>query len=237
MKKVLLLTSVLLALTAAVALAGGVNFNWGTVCYTEAPVSVMTFACNVNTGSWNMTASFISDQEITDFVGFEETLAAQSDQTALPDWWKLGVAPDCRASKANFFADFSTAPQTQCFDWAGGFATVAYIPSSYTWNGNTVHILTGAAIGADTPFDLLPGTQYYAGKLTISNSKAAGTGACAGCSAGMYWCVPLITAAGLGGTRVDEIAAIPGGNQCLIWNNYIVASRNTTWGQVKSLYR
>jgi hypothetical protein len=53
----------------------------------------------------------------------------------------------------------------------------------------------------------------------------------------MYWCAQLITVAGLGGTRIDLTQPLNTGSNCLIWNNYNVASRNTTWGQVKSLYR
>ena len=238
MKKVLLLTSVLLALTVTAALAGGVNFNWGTACYTEAPVSAITFACNTNGGSWHMVSSFKTDVEVTDFVGFELTMVGQTALAAVPDWWKLGAAPDCRGSKGQFSANFSAAAQVSCFDWGGGQAVAAYIPSSYSYpTANTVSILTGAAIGPDVPFDCLPGTEYYAGDFLILNSKAVGTGACTGCSAGMYWCVPLITAAGLSGLRGDLTAPMPGGNNCLNWNNYIVPTRNTTWGQVKSLYR
>ena len=237
MKKVLLLTSVLLALTAAVALAGGVNFNWGTVCYTEAPMSAITFACNTNAGVWHMVSSFVSDVEETDMVGFELTMIGQSDQAILPDWWKLGAPPDCRTGKASFLVDFSTAPQTSCIDWTGANATPAYIPSSYVSNGSSVFILTGAAIGPDFPFDILPGTEYYAGDLRITNSKVVGTGPCTGCNYGMYWCAQLITVAGLGGMRIDLTQPLHTGSNCLIWNNYIVASRNTTWGQVKSLYR
>jgi hypothetical protein len=243
MKKMLLLTSVLLALTATVALAGGVNFNWGTVCYTEAPVSAITFACDTNAGVWHMVSSFIVDSEVTDMVGFELTMVAQSADPVLPDWWQLGSPPDCRTGKASFLVDFSTAPQTNCFDWEGGSGVAAYIPSSYVWTGSRVFILTGAAIGPDFPFDLLPGTEYYAGDLRITNSKVVGTGPCAGCAAGVSWAAQLITAAGLGGTRLDLTTPISGGNQCLSWNGGSglscgeVPVRNTTWGQVKSLYR
>ena len=237
MKKMLLLTSVLLALTATVALAGGVNFNWGTVCYTEAPSARTCFNCNTNAGQWSMVSSFMVDQEVSDMVGFELTMIGQSNSALMPDWWRMGAPPDCRAGYARFSADFSTAPQTRCLDWEGGQAIAAYIPSSYAWSGNQATIRTGAAIDARTPFDLQPGVEYYAGRFTILNGKTVGAGSCSGCGNGMMWCVPLITAAGLGGKRVDLTWPLQGGNNCLYFNVYGDPARNTTWGQIKSLYR
>ena len=77
MKKTLLLTSLLLALTVSVALAGGVNLAWGTVCYTEAAdlgaAQASTFACTTNgsAGNRQLTASFVLNSELADMVGSE----------------------------------------------------------------------------------------------------------------------------------------------------------------------
>ena len=243
MKKRLLLTGLLLTLTVSVALAGGVNFNWGTVCYTENPVSAVTFACNTNAMyslSWPMTASFVIDNVIPDFVGVEIHIEGQSDLPALPDWWKLGAWPDCRANRVQFQADTSSAPQTSCFDWTGGSAVSGF---SYTWDTNRAHIDAVAAIPAEFLFDMHSGVEYYAGRVTILNSKTAGAGACPGCSAGMLWVLYSVVAYGNDGQREVQAEPIPGGNVCLSWNNTIrccygpTPARNTTWGQVKSLYR
>jgi hypothetical protein len=243
MKKTLLLAGVLLALTATVAMAGGVNFSWNNLCYTEGPVVNKTFACNVNTTTatyqWPMTMSFAIDAEMTDMVGIEITLEGQSDQPVIPDWWKLG-ATDCRPNMMTYSADKSTVATEVCNDWTGG---VPFAVFGYTWDTNRAHVLGGAAIDASLPFDMLPGLEYYAGTLTLKNSKTVGTGACTGCAFGFKWGLTLVTAAGLSGRRDNLDIPLPGGNQCLSWNNSIlpcdkpVPAKNTTWGQVKSLYR
>jgi hypothetical protein len=237
MRRLLLLTSVLLALAPSAALAGGVNFTWGTVCAPESFTPNVDFACNTNAGSWSMVSSFMIDTEMTDFVGFELTMEATTyalGEPPLPDWWKLGAAPDCRANRAVFASDFSSVATERCQDWTAGQSFNAF---GYSWDTSHAHILAGAAIADVAPFDMQPGVEYYAGKVTILNSRTVGTDACGGCNIGVLWNVPLITAAGRGGRRDDLVNALPYGNQWLGWNFYVVAARNTTWGQVKSLYR
>lgn len=252
MKKTLLLTSLLLAVTVSAALAaapGGVNINWGTQCYTEVPVAAKTFACTANTGSWQIATSFLIHTPMPLFVGVEIYLEGQSDAVALPDWWKMGTG-DCRAGKISFSSNNVSSPQTACFDWSGGLAITT--SPGYTWGpwagaptaaANTAHVKDAAALDAGTPFDMAADVEYYAGTFNIANSKAVGTGACTGCALGMKWGMYKIVVADLE-FRQDVLQdVIPGGNQCLDWNNPVkacvmpVPARNTTWGQVKSLYR
>lgn len=57
MKKILLITGVLLALTATVASAAGINLYWND-CSLGAATTNRNFACTSNTGSNIMTASY-----------------------------------------------------------------------------------------------------------------------------------------------------------------------------------
>jgi len=246
MKKTLLLTSMLLALTVSVALAGGVNFGWGPVCYTEGGISAITFACTTNSNNtqfgtgagWPMTASFVLSTPIPDFVGIDMKIEGQSDATPdLPEWWKLGATGDCRTGKASFVADMSGVADV-CVDWYGASALTVF---GYTWDGNRTHIVASA--GLDTPVLASAGVEYYAGKVTVNNSKTVGSPACAGCLIGFKWGLYEIVPAGISGQIEILREPIVGGNHCLDWNNPIlpcaapVPARNTTWGQVKSLYR
>jgi hypothetical protein len=240
MKKTLLFTTVLLALTVSVALAGGLNITWGTVCHTENPMPALTFACASNTGTAaTITTSFKLDNEMTDLVGLEWRIDGQSDTPTIPDWWQLGAAPDCRANKATFNSNFTGVETPECVDWTAG---QAFNAPNYLWSGNRVIITLGYAIDASTPYDAQPNVEYYSGGVVILNSKTVGTGACAGCATGMVFAENLFTAAGLAGRRDDFETAMPGGNQCITWNNpstlcELVPARATTWGQIKSLYR
>jgi len=244
MKKTLLFASMLLALTASVALAGGVNIAWGTLCYTENPVSSTTFACTVNTATGNrqMTVSFMLNSGLPDMVGAEWLIEGQSDLPALPDYWKLGIAPstDCRAGRAQFINSFVNVESETCLDWTAG---AGFPAPNFTWDTNKAHFTLGVAIDDGFPFSAQPDVEYYGGAVSLLNSKAVGAGSCGGCSAGMIFGLHTFTAAGKAGRRDDFTYPISGGNQCLVWNGSTqpcdtpVPARNTTWGQVKSLYR
>ncbi len=245
MNRALLVSAVLLMLAPAAARAGGVNFSWSTVCYTEDPVNSITFACDSNTApsSWPMTMSFMVDTEMADFVGVEITVGvawAPCSVIPLPDWWAIG-ATGCRSNSVRFSSDKTAVGDETCVEWTNGTAFDLLSVDSY--NRALVKILTGEAIDASTPYDLQPGVEYYAGTLQLMNNKSAGPGACLGCDLGVGLSLS-ITAAGLDGRRDDLYDTLAGGNQCLEWNHPLsppcglcAPARNTTWGAVKSLYR
>jgi len=245
MKRAILLAALLLVVAAPMAMAAGSNISWSTVCWTESPVSLQTFACNTNASTiayqWPMTTSFKIDTEMTDMVGIEFTLEGQSEATDLPDWWKIGSdAADCRINMMTFASDLSGVATETCVDWTAGQAFNVF---GYTWDTNRGHIVAGCAIAADIPFDMLANQEYYAGQFKLKNSKTVGTGACAGCTVGMVWGNTLLTIAGLSGRRDDITEPLAGGNVCLWWQNTTVLCNgvptrpSVTWGQVKSLYR
>ena len=212
--------AVLLALAASapfalVAHAGGVNFNWGTVCYTEAPVNLRTFACATNAGSHPMTMSFKLDSAMPDVAAIEMTVEGVSDEGVIPDWWKL-ESTGCRPNAMSYSGDNSGVATETCVDWNGG--TGFGIPAAYTWDTNRARVITAYAIDASTPFNMLAGVEYYAGTLSIRNLHTADPGACAGCGSGFTWWISKITVAGLSGRRDELTLAMPGGNQFLYWN-------------------
>lgn len=247
MKRTLLLAALLLVV-AAPAMAAGVNINWGSVCYPEAPVSVKTFACNSNAVSafnGEMTVSWKIDTDMSDLVGIEVTAMGQTALPALPDWWKLNTG-ECRANQMNYTSDKTLVEDAQCVDWTAGtaFNLFGWI---YQADPSRVQINGGCAIDATTPVTALAGQEYYGGEYLLKNSKTVGTGSCAGCSDEFIVGMWLVTVAGLDGRRDDLFEALPGGNHCLWWNppggtptlqcEGNVPARPITWGQVKSLYR
>lgn len=235
MKRVLLLTGAVLALSASVALAGGVSLGWGTVCLSDAGSSYYHYPCNSNNGYWSMVSSFMLDTEMTDMVGFQLTMVATPGRGTLPDWWKLGVAPDCRAGLVTYTSDFSTVPQISCLDWSAGQASNTL---QYTWDSNHAYVTASTSLPAGTKSDLVPGTEYYAGKVTIINGKTVGAGSCAGCDNCLFWEVSRITVVGLDGRRDELTTSLPVGNE-VVWQDQAcyTPARSSTWGQIKGLYR
>jgi hypothetical protein len=245
MKKTLLLTGILLALLAPTALAaGGVNINWGTGCWSDGtPLNDLAFACNTNTGTARMTCSFAVSADQPNFVGIELDLEGATEPATVPAWWQLG-ADQCRPTAISTTADFTGGPGPTCIDpWAGqasgGLAIYDWGP---LWGGNNrAHILVVYAVPADSPIPLTAGVEYYAAQVRISYLKTVGSGACDGCASPMIWGFYNMKSAEL--LQYEMLwEPLSGGNQCLTWQSSvllcgIVPTRNTTWGQVKSLYR
>jgi hypothetical protein len=244
----------LLALKVPVVLAGGVNFGWGPVCYTESGIGAITFACNTNSNNtqfgtgagWPMTASFVLDAPMAGFSSVEIDIAGYSDLPALPDWWKVGQSPDCRASKMSLAADFSLVATETCVNWYPGSSDFEAVVSQQSITELNRVFISAVVYYNDPLLDLQAGIEYYAGKITILNGKTVGTNACADCSAGMKWNLSGITVSGEDGAVYLHY---PVGNQTLCWNNphsmpgyewycnAVVPARHPTWGQIKSLYR
>jgi hypothetical protein len=235
----------LLALWVPIALAGGVNINWGSGCWSDGtPVDDLAFTCNTNTGSATMTCSFAVSQNQPEFVSIALYLDGVTERAIVPAWWQMGDG-DCRGTAISVSENFLAAPQIGCVDmWAdqaaGGLAVYGWGP---VWGGNNrTHIAVAYAVPPDMPIPLSAGVEYYAARVVISYVKTVGSGSCAGCLYPMIWNLTEIDIYQL--TEYETLLEpLPRGNQCLQWQHstlgcpHPVPARNTTWGQVKSLYR
>jgi hypothetical protein len=248
MKKVLLFAGLLLVLTATVAMAGGVNVSWKNFCWgDEGSINNLTWACASNSNTnIRMTCSFMVDQSRTDFGGAGVYLEGMSSTPAVPDWWKVGDADaqGCRVNGMSSYADYSVLPA----DIDGGVCSFAFgenTPSgglgAMMWDGNRMHANAAWATAADNTINA--GKQYFICQFRVA-ATATLNGTCTGCSTPVIWALNKVNVGYFG--LLDPVTldtVIPGGNQCLSWQNATldcglpVPARNTTWGQVKSLYR
>jgi hypothetical protein len=243
MKKALLFAGLLLALTASVAMAAGVSVSWKNFCWGEDGSSnLLTWACNTNSNvNIRMTCSFKTPAGAPDFNGVGVFMEGMTAAAVVPDWWKLGAVEtgDCRANLITLSADGSVlanAGADICFDpWQGlGAGGIGL----YSWDGNQMHV--NAAYAVADGVELLPEVEYFAVQFRVAATKTVN--ACTGCLIPAIWGLKKIdwtTPASV--NTLDE--AYAGGNQCLWWQDLSLAcqkpvpARNTTWGQVKSLYR
>ncbi len=249
MKK-LLLVGALLALSASAATAGGVNFAWGTGCWIENPVNAKTFACDVNTGNASFTGSFLCSVAHPNFVGIEVVVDGQTAGATLPDWWQLFNVNACRQTALSTSADFTSALGMCTDPWLGlaqgGVAAwqTQLFPPPFPLNAPAANVCRlKVAYALADPNPLQPNIEYYAFRATIQYAKTVGTGACAGCTVPMTFVLNQIKAAEnvVSPTSV-EVMTTALSNQCLNWQSGgpgcgAVPTRNTTWGQVKGLYR
>src|SRR5262245_52676626 len=110
MKKTLLFCGALLALTASMAQAQGINFAWRAGCWVDNPTATRTVACNSDTAASHTAAgSFMTANAIPDFVGIEVVVDLQSASSPLPAWWQFFNAGSCRNTSLSASGDFTTA--------------------------------------------------------------------------------------------------------------------------------
>jgi len=248
MKKTLLMTGALLALTCGLAFAGpgGLSLAWLDCDGGGAGgAHNRAFACNTNTGGGHtLVGSFIAPSFANAVTGFAAVVDLQAASVSYPDWWHIRVG-GCRATASllsNF--DFTGGPFT-CYDyWQGGAVGGHSMDAPIA---NRARIKATAALPAgDSRITSIPeGTEVYCFKLTANNARTAGLGACAGC--------PTSVCIVLNSILITNVPGNPAGNKFIsfpvpntaTWQGGIsdveclnaTPAKNSTWGQVKSLYR
>ncbi len=165
----------LLSLVAAPdAQAAGMGLRWGS-CEGSANRS---FACDRNTGTETLVASFAPPGGITEVTGIEAYLHITVAGGKLPAWWQMFGSGTCR--RTSIAAVLDVSDQIECEDpWNGGGmgALVRYQSDG----ANGIDMLVAVAIPDYEKHALTAGRTYAAFKLVIQHRSTSGTGACAGC--------------------------------------------------------
>ena len=252
MKKVTLLCGMLLALAASVASAApGLNLRW-TACLGDGGAINRNFACNVNTGTNQLTGSFEVGADLLSASGNEIVVDIATASPALPAWWAFRNVGSCRQASLTMNTTISAAA-VNCIDWANGGATGGIGAYSIGVGGpNTSRIVAAAAVPPTGLVDLFPGQEYFSYNFLINNAKTVGTGLCEGCQVAacivfnsLKVTTPVAandrTISGPTNGTDSNVATWQGGvgvgsgrgNGCPA----ATPTRSSTWGQVKTLYR
>lgn len=241
----------LLLLAARTADAGNINLRWNA-CSGDGGVMNRTFACDTNAGSNVLVGSFVLPQDTQPGMnGIEIVVDLATAGATLPPWWEFKNTGACRLNSMSI--NFTVSPlAVQCADWAEGQAVGGILSYTTPYGPNSARIRAGSAV--PPLFDgLFGGQEYFAFNLLLNNQKTVGTGSCSGCSLGA--CIDL---KGLTLTNSDprnNVQLSPGGTflgvlgALATWQggSGVISSRgdcpaatptsNSTWGQVKALYR
>jgi hypothetical protein len=227
------------ALTATVASAAGLSVNWGNACWGDAPRTNLDWACDSDhyTGV-RMTCSFKAPTTKSTLVAVDLYMEGMTETATVPDWWKLGSG-DCRSGLVSLSADASVLSGPDCRSVWQGLSGGGI--GLYSWDTNRMHI--NAVWALADPVEAPAETEVFAAQFVIATGKTVGTG-CPGCEIPAVWVLDHI----LVGYLDDALSTVldspyDGGNQCLSWQSSslprgkLAPTRNTTWGQIKSLYR
>jgi hypothetical protein len=255
MKKMLLISCVMLALTASAALAGSLNFSWGPNCASDGLLIDKTFACNTNLGAAHvMVASFVPTVGHDLFLALDAAIDGQvaAPNTVIPDWWQFKNVGSCRLLAASAGALYAGS-QAVCYDvwFAQASATIDYYGDPVVVAipvppvvGNRVRMKIGVSVPEAAAGPIEGGQEYFAFTVSVNNTKTINTGFCAGCATPMAWVFnSMIPGWTDGGVIGQESISTPLLNQCITWQGGAAGlcgetpTQNKTWGQVKSLYR
>ena len=245
MKRTLLLTGVLMAMSCSMAHAVGLNLGWTTSAKNDCPSSALssldrTTACNSNSGVNVLIGSIIAPSGLNMVVGGAIILDLQTYAPTLPDWWRFDPV-GCRNGAEALNMSFDSALDDGiCHNaWQLNAASAFSYQPDYPGPGYGHLTMVGAIAGQNAQTWPL-GTEWYVFRFTFSNTKTTGVGACAGCSTTAlitFSYAEINNAAGTG-TDATIITADPNGRQIVTWQNGgVVPTHRASWGQVKSLYR
>ena len=262
-----LAAATLIACTALAApTLPGINIRWDA-CLADGGLMNKPFACDTNTGIELAVMSVQLDAGLPSVSGMEIRVSLKSSAPALPAWWDFFNTGSCRQASLSFVSHPSTVlPAVNCADWnegnGGGGAVAAYRVDEIG-PGSRV-ILIASAVPQSTLEQLDPGTEYRVGMLSINHANTVGTAACGGCDTPV--CIlftslkitrpvgfgDLLLTQGANGVESQIVNWQSGQLQNLVnhctgtfncttqfdcVNAGATASRRSTWGEVKALYR
>jgi hypothetical protein len=258
MKRWLPVFTVLAALAVATTASAdqrALNLSW-TDCASFG-TSNMNFTCDSNSGTpFVMVASFLAPDSVTALVAIEAQIDLIFGTATVPPWWQLrnqtGQTGQCRngaLSADEAFLSFTNCQNAWATQGTGGVGSYTIDPFK---NGTTnrVRIISVVAVGSSDQAPLIPGTEYYGLKFTITRTKTVGNTPPSSCNSG---CSDPVCAV-LNRIACDQPNGTPGGNpaifdppnggnRAITWQGGVGADcnlvpvKNTTWGQIKTLYR
>jgi hypothetical protein len=230
------------AVLASPASAGLANLAW-TECLGAGGNQNRNFACNANGGSNRLVVSFVPNAPMADVVGHEVLIALQSaDATTLNPWWQMFAPGSCRGSLVP--AVDNVPVSTGCADFWSGSGSGGI--GSYTITGNRALIRAHWTDVSPRPVDDV--TEYYPLNIVIPNSKTVGEPKCAGCPTPVCIALQYVVLVGQSGDL--QLVTTPSwyGSNLATWQGGAIAApgcppgpviptRESSWGQIKSLYR
>ena len=245
MNKIVSIAALLLALGCGSASASQLNLSW-TNCYGDGGVTNQDFACETNTGSHTLVASFTPNMTSNTVNGNEILIDLQSAGSTLPAWWAFKNVGTCRLTSLSVAG---TLPPTavNCIDEFAGQATSGIASYSTGVGGapNRVRLIIAEAVPVNALVHVDPSGEYFAIAIRIDNAKTVGSPSCAGCATPVCFVFNSMRLAAGGGAKDEFIGTSPGANFAT-WQGGAIGiggcpgatpARNTTWGAVKSLYR
>lgn len=246
MKKLVLLSSALLVLTASLASAQ-VNLSWNNCINVGTAAMNKNYACDgsANGSAHKAVMSWKEPIGMSQFVGIQAVIDIQTSSPILPDFWRRGLS-ECADGNVIFPGSLSGLGNATCFNvWAGANTGGGYDYASGF--GGPARARLRVVFARDFPTSTTYGQHYLGGSVELDTFKDVDTGfgECAGCQ------VPACLV--LNSLELFQVAGSLPVDQYTMSNadirNWITwqggdpscvgatPTKNKTWGSVKSMYR
>jgi len=242
MKKTLVIAGAMLALSASLAGAQGINLSWDD-CGAAGTAS-KSFDCASNSGvPFSMYASFLPPAGVDNILGISSQIDITTTDPSLPAWWQHGTSA-CRSTAGMSVSfDFTSGPFT-CVDFYAGQAAGGFAYDIGYGSPNRARLRVQCAVPIDNRGPVDPSSEYYAYKVNLQRSKSAGTGSCAGCTTPACIVLNSIQLFQPPDANNDPELTNPANRNYVTWQSAVVPgcplstpTQSKSWGQVKSLYR
>jgi hypothetical protein len=258
MKKSLLLTGVLLALTASLASAAGLQLGWsvgsgaGTCPFNSLAGVDYTDPCD-GTGFQHLVGACNVPSGLTAVTGEDAFVDMTVADATLPPFWHLetGGCGDGAILMQAVFTGFATGTTaTTCRNYWGTSASGGFSWKSGYGAPNRARLEGVFARTSTSATAMIAGANYYIFDAILSTTQADPLGAnCAGCQTPACWVfneLVLSQPVGVGDADITTAATRnfvtwqggagvvgPNGQGCPL----ATPATHSTWGKVKSLYR
>ncbi len=241
MKKILLICTGLLALTASTA-AAQIQVAWND-CLVDGGAVARVNACTSNDGINRLVVSYTPTGSIPDFTTIDGTIDINFDNGTPVPWWSFKNVGTCRMTAASInISIYSTASAGGgvCQDtWDGATSAIGLFTGYAEQYGAPFKNRAVFAIARNTwnPTSISAGTNYFGWIWEITN---ASTDVCSGCSDPVALFSPVMFLTGASGAVIELRGQPDDGHSCVSWNGgscNAAPTQATTWGKVKAMYR
>ena len=232
----------------------GVNLRWNN-CFSDGSVVNRNFTCAANSGVNLMVGSFSVPMDLPAPKRTEFVVDIATASATLPAWWQFRNPGSCRMTSMSMSIVLSPVA-VNCVDWTLGQAAGGILDYQMGARGpNTARVIGFAQVpdGIFPPIEpLFANTEYFTFNLAFNNAKSVGIGACAGCSTPACIVLNSIRISGADESTLATMTAPSNGtdSNLVTWQGgagvgvgsvigcpAATATRGSTWGRLKAVYR
>src|SRR5262245_49163859 len=236
------------------SLAAGVQLAWSHCVGDAGAIQNAAFACDTNSGTHVIVASFVLGAGMPTVIGTENVIELAAAAPTRPAWWDLRNEGTCRPSSLSHSL-VPVSGDVACADWSAGLMAGGI--GAYCVSGdqcvdfpgpNRARVKVFSAVAPQNAQDLVGGQSYFTFLLTIDHVKTVGAGACGGCDVPVCIVFNSVNVVDRGAFHQRFItgAASPG-SDFITWQGggpvglqgcpAATSAQRSTWGSVKALYR